>query len=371
MIDNPTGWQYPWFNMATLWQPQQLPTDYLTSPNERIYWLYLLVAGLLAVVVSVWQQRKLPTWQQVKAYLTDKDTRLDIKYFLVIWLIKVLLLAPMLLSAQTVAMAVINLYNRYLPPAQVNMSYEQLMLAYSLSLFLASDFSRYWLHRWLHTNRFLFAFHKVHHAAETLNPLTFYRIHPVESILFGWRYALAAGVVTGGFMAVFGGGFGVYSIFGANALVVVFNLVGSNLRHSSIRLSYGRWLEHVFISPKQHQIHHATRYMRYNYGGSLAIWDWLFGSLKTSPQVHHIQPLGLGKRLYPRYATVMKNLVTPFKDVWRLSRLYVPHHKNALSNQVIDTHVVVKKLTQTKHHQYLNQTLPVKESHYSSTNTKT
>lgn len=296
----------------------QLPVGYFNNPSERLYWLYLLLAAVLALLISLLQTRQLPSLQSLHVYLTDKDLRLDIGYFVVMWLIKIVLLAPMLLSAHTVATLVLAGYSWLLPPVSLSISYHTLVIAYSVSLFVVSDFTRYWLHRWLHTSRYLFAFHKVHHAAETLNPLTFYRIHPVESLLFGWRYALSAGLVTGVFVGMFQGGFSAYTLLGSNAAVVIFNLIGSNLRHSPIRLSYGKWLEWLLISPSQHQLHHATRYMRHNYGGTLAIWDALFGTLKRSTEVSQPQKLGLGSRQYARYASISDNLTTPLIEIYRL-----------------------------------------------------
>jgi sterol desaturase/sphingolipid hydroxylase (fatty acid hydroxylase superfamily) len=60
-----------------------------------------------------------------------------------------------------------------------------------------------------------------------------------------------------------------------------FAALGANLRHSHVWLSYGRALEHVAISPAQHQIHHSAdrRHFDRNFGSALAIWDWLFGTL--------------------------------------------------------------------------------------------
>ena len=58
-------------------------------------------------------------------------------------------------------------------------------------------------------------------------------------------------------------------------------MLGANLRHSHLWFSYGRFLEHIFISPAQHQIHHSNDKMHYetNYGVVLSVWDWAFGSL--------------------------------------------------------------------------------------------
>ena len=63
-------------------------------------------------------------------------------------------------------------------------------------------------------------------------------------------------------------------------------MTGSNLRHSHINIKYWKWLEYIFISPAQHQLHHSIAQEHYdkNFGAALAIWDWLFGSLHLSEE---------------------------------------------------------------------------------------
>lgn len=66
--------------------------------------------------------------------------------------------------------------------------------------------------------------------------------------------------------------------------LTVWEIAGANLRHSHVWISWGPWLEHVFISPAQHQIHHSNDPVHFdrNMGAFLAIWDRLFGTLQTA-----------------------------------------------------------------------------------------
>ena len=152
---------------------------------------------------------------------------------------------------------------------------------FTLALFLLDDATRYLLHRWLHAWPLLWCFHRVHHTAETLTPFTVYRTHPVEGVLFALRATLAQAVAIAGFVFFFGDRAEPVTVLGANAIVFAFNVAGSNLRHSHVRISYGRILERVLISPAQHQIHHsaAARHAGRNFGAVLAVWDWIGGSL--------------------------------------------------------------------------------------------
>ena len=153
--------------------------------------------------------------------------------------------------------------------------------AFTVALFLLDDATRYLLHRWLHASPVLWCFHRVHHTAETLTPFTVYRTHPVEGVLFALRATLVQAAAVAGFVFFFGGRAELVTVLGANAFVFAFNVAGSNLRHSHVRLSYGRIVERVLISPAQHQIHHSAdpRHAGRNFGAVLALWDWIGGSL--------------------------------------------------------------------------------------------
>ena len=153
--------------------------------------------------------------------------------------------------------------------------------AFTVVLFLFDDATRYLLHRWLHAWPVLWCFHRVHHTAETLTPFTVYRTHPVEGVLFALRATLVQAGSVAGFVFFFGDRAELVTVLGASAFVFAFNVAGSNLRHSHVRISYGAILEHLLISPAQHQIHHSVeaRHADRNFGAALAVWDWIGGSL--------------------------------------------------------------------------------------------
>lgn len=152
--------------------------------------------------------------------------------------------------------------------------------SYTLSLFVLDDFVRYWLHRWLHTIPLLWAFHKVHHSATSLNPFTVFRVHPVEAILMLLGRAFVAGVCVIIFVFFFSDKVTLVTILGASIFTFAFDIIGSNLRHSNIPLCYYHPVERVFISPAQHQIHHssAAEHLNKNYGIVFSLWDLCFDS---------------------------------------------------------------------------------------------
>ncbi len=150
----------------------------------------------------------------------------------------------------------------------------------ALLVAMANDFATYVTHRLSHENRLLWPFHRVHHSAEVLTPLTLYRKHPVYNFVHSCIQPLIAGPAVGLIITVFDQ-HGLWTIFGFNAVYMIFNFVGANLRHSHIWIDFGPVLSRIFISPAMHQIHHSIdpRHYDRNFGEVFALWDWMFGTI--------------------------------------------------------------------------------------------
>lgn len=153
--------------------------------------------------------------------------------------------------------------------------------AMTLALFVTYEFA-YWLNHCLsHRIGWLWEFHKVHHSAESLTPLTNFRVHPVDTIVFFNMAAVAAGFTIATVNNLFGAATHGYLLYGLNAVTFLATILFSHLQHSHLWISFpgrvGRWL----LSPAHHQIHHsvAERHHNRNFGSTLAIFDRLFGSL--------------------------------------------------------------------------------------------
>nr|WP_255411325.1 sterol desaturase family protein [Halobacteriovorax sp. HLS] len=149
--------------------------------------------------------------------------------------------------------------------------------------FVIDDFSRFYTHYLLHKIPFLWKFHRVHHSAEVLTPMTLHRSHPVESIIMFFRNIFTYSVSIAFFIYLYRTNLSGYQILGVNIIGFIFNMCLSNLRHSNVPVTFGV-LEKVFISPYQHQLHHSNnpQHFNKNYGICLSIWDRLFGSLLLS-----------------------------------------------------------------------------------------
>lgn len=287
-----------------------LAFEYIIDPNKRLFWLYI-VSSIAIALIYLQFNKKLYRVNLSKKLWLHPSSILDYKYFFISYFIKVFMIFPIVISAREISIYTYEYLSESFDFIDLNLSYITVTILYTLSIFVISDFTRYWLHRFLHTIPFLWRFHKIHHSAKVLNPITFYRVHPVENILYGFRYSLSIGFVTGVFIYLFGAMLDVYTILGANILLVVFSFMGSNLRHSHIPLGYFKFLENILISPKQHQIHHSTKHFDKNYGGYLAIWDKLFGTLEYSKNIDKLK-FGLNKIQMDNYKTLYGLLVTPF-----------------------------------------------------------
>lgn len=295
--------------------------SYLFDPNRRIYWLYLLSSFFIVLLWLFINKKKMSEILTKDFY---ESLRLDTYYFVLMFYIKAFVILPMIFSSKSIAFFVFESLVESFGFVRFNLSSSFVTIFYTFVLFICSDFSRYWLHRWLHTVGFLWEFHKVHHSPKALNPLSFYRIHPVESVLFGIRYSLVIGFVTGIFLYFFGAKVNIFEFMGVNVFVFFFSIIGGNLRHSPINLAYFKPLEYLFISPKQHQIHHDFRYMNKNYGGYIAFWDYIFNSHKLSDEVKEIK-CGLPKNIQDEYKSVFSLIYKPFETNFR--RYYEKLHK--------------------------------------------
>ena len=288
--------------------------EYLIDPNKRLFWIYIISSIILGFLYFYINKKNTRVILSSKLWL-HPSAKLDYYYFVLSYFVNIFLLAPYILSAKSVAFYVNNFLNEQFEYFDNDLfSYTQIIFLYTIALFLVSDFTRYWLHRFLHTIPFLWEFHKVHHSAKVLTPITFYRVHPIENFLFGLRYSLSAGFVTGVFIYFFGAMIDIYMVFGVNVFLFLFSTLGANLRHSHVPFAYFTFIEKWFMSPKQHQIHHSTKHFNKNYGGFISIWDRFFGSLQLSNEVK-VMKFGLRKNQMPDYTSLKSLIFRPFINI--------------------------------------------------------
>jgi sterol desaturase/sphingolipid hydroxylase (fatty acid hydroxylase superfamily) len=157
-------------------------------------------------------------------------------------------------------------------------------------LFLAYELG-YWLNHYLsHRVPLLWEFHKVHHTATVLTPLTLFRVHPVYTAIFANILAIATAIASGLGNYVFGQTTYQYALSDSNIILVLFIHTYVHLQHTHLWIPFTGLLGRIFMSPAHHQVHHSTSpaHFNKNLGSCLAVWDWMFGTLyvpKKEPEV--------------------------------------------------------------------------------------
>lgn len=183
--------------------------------------------------------------------------------------------------------------------------------------FLVRDFVQWWTHRLLHKVSFLWEFHKVHHSVQEMGFAAHLRYHWMETIVYRTIEYLPLALL----------GIGLHDFF----IIHIFTLAIGHYNHSNITVDgkitgaillggiailinvsafdintmaqaliwqkallfiifigfgyfiFGRFMKHIFNHPEMHIWHHAKdlpkdRHTGVNFGLSLAIWDFLFGT---------------------------------------------------------------------------------------------
>ncbi len=151
----------------------------------------------------------------------------------------------------------------------------------TVMLFLAYELG-YWLNHYLsHRIPFLWEFHKVHHSATALTPLTNFRVHPIYMCIFINILAVSMGLANGVSDYLLGQPASQYGLSETNVILVFFVYLYVHLQHSQLWISFTGWLGHLLMSPAHHQIHHSRNPLHFNknLGSCLALWDWMFGTL--------------------------------------------------------------------------------------------
>jgi sterol desaturase/sphingolipid hydroxylase (fatty acid hydroxylase superfamily) len=271
-----TGW---------LWDIAQLLSPFGT--DSRLHWTGLTAFLALGTIAFLVEKQKDKTESgnllsflfPAKIYLSNSSL-VDIKVYVAGRLIKPLIAAVLLPLGALIMSATALSVSGLLPPAAAQEPSWGAIGVASLLVALLFDFSYYVTHRMSHESAWLWPFHKLHHSAEVLTPITAKRNHPVFDLMLGLVRVVMIAPASG---AIFGL-FGIVefaTIFGMTALIALMNVTGGALRHSHIWLDFGPIVDRILISPAQHQIHHsmAPQHHDKNYGLTLAVWDWMFGTL--------------------------------------------------------------------------------------------
>lgn len=282
----------------------------------------LAVALIVSVSVICWQRRRRGRRVRLRTVaralfprriLRNRSNEADIGYLFFHVFVFGLVFGWAILSYQFITNAIIaglvDIFGPVSPPVWPEYVSRAVI---TVMLFLAYELG-YWFNHWLsHKVPFLWEFHKVHHSAEVLTPLTNFRVHPVYTLVFANILAVSAATANGFGHYLFGDGTYQYALNDTNILLVLFIHAYVHLQHSHMWISFSGVLGRIFISPAHHQVHHSAnpKHFNKNFGSCLAVWDWLFGTLYV-PQKER-EPLRFGFDDRPDAHTVKGELVAPF-----------------------------------------------------------
>jgi sterol desaturase/sphingolipid hydroxylase (fatty acid hydroxylase superfamily) len=167
-----------------------------------------------------------------------------------------------------------------------------------LLVFVVNDFCQWWVHRLLHRSPRLWEFHKLHHSVEQMGFAAHLRYHWMENVVYKSLTYIPLAML----------GVGLNDFF----WVHIFALAWGHFNHSNIYVPLGP-LKYLFNSPQMHIWHHAQHIPNpygVNFGITLSVWDYLFGTAHIPHDGRDI-PLGFDNlSAYPK--TFWKQLTSGF-----------------------------------------------------------
>ncbi len=258
----------------------------LLAPGSMFSLWSLLAALLISAAFLLTRKRMRPRllWRALipSRLWTSRSSRIDVVFFLLNTFVTGALIGWGILSFAAISRGTFDIAQRLLIQSPLPVAQPLIRTTVmTVILFLAYDFG-YWLdHYSAHKIPARWAFHRVHHTAEVLSPLTAYRVHPVDTLLFANIVAITTGVADGLTRCLLGAPAQAVTVDGTNVVLLVFLFTTVHLQHSHIDIRFTGWLGRLVFSPAHHHIHHSSKASHYdsNLGSCLAIWDWMFGTL--------------------------------------------------------------------------------------------
>lgn len=126
------------------------------------------------------------------------------------------------------------------------------------------DIYIYFMHRWQHSNKWLWRIHEAHHSPKKVDWLSGSRSHALE-ILINQTIEFLPIVLLGSPPEVI-------------AYKGVISAVWGMYIHCNVDVKSG-WLQKIINGPEMHRWHHSTGKGRNrNFATKFAFWDWMFGT---------------------------------------------------------------------------------------------
>ncbi|TXF91259.1 sterol desaturase family protein [Neolewinella aurantiaca] len=284
----------------------------ITQPQWSSYFYALILVSLVFFVLEV-----VVPWRRNQAVLR-KDFFLDLFYMFFNFFLFSLVVYN---AASSVVVDIINngiswLTGGFDLQASNPMRFWPLWAVLLLGFFVR-DFIQWWVHRLLHRSDFLWRFHQVHHSVQEMGFAAHLRYHWMETVVYrtieylplallgiglydffiihlfslAWGHYNHANIrppswITGGIvaglvgLAMGSGSFDFAVVADPNWLTT---LAGGLIGFGAGAVLLGPVMRIIFNSPEMHLWHHAKslpeeRRYGVNFGLTLAIWDYIFGT---------------------------------------------------------------------------------------------
>jgi len=284
----------------------------ITHLHTKNYFFWLIIVSLFFFILEIvipWRKRQ---------RVFRKDFWLDVFYMFFNFFLFSLIIYN---AASDV---VVNLFNESIKSLSSGVDLQALnpmnnwpMWAILIVGFLVRDFVQWWVHRLLHKSDFLWRFHKVHHSVEEMGFAAHLRYHWMENVVYrsleylplallgiglydffvihiftlAWGHynhsnisidgKITAGILGGMLGFIIGNGFFDVSLIQEPSFLMttMLTLGGAML----FAFSFGPVMKRIFNSPEMHIWHHShdlpeDRRSGINFGLTLAVWDYLFGT---------------------------------------------------------------------------------------------
>ena len=196
----------------------------------------------------------------------------------------------------------------------------ELNWATALATFIGVDFCFYWMHRASHRMRWFWAAHVVHHSSERMNFSTAMRQNATNIFNGNWVFYLPLALI----------GLNPVWIGVAYALSLVYQF----FIHTTVVGKLPAAVEWLFNTPSHHRVHHGRNpgYIDRNYGGTLVLWDRLFGTfepedLRNPPEYGITTPVPSNNLLVlwtHEYVDLFRDMSRPGSVLSRLQHLWNP-----------------------------------------------
>ena len=295
----------------------------LVSPAQRFFWLFLFANVLIALGLTFWRLPKEVSDRAAKSLelafpkevYKHRSALLDYRYAAINAFVSILIQAATgvgtIVLMQQSKGALDAVFGAAAKPLDASFL---TCLAFTFGLVFLFDAANFFAHYLQHKIPALWEFHKVHHSAEVLTPITVLRMHPIDDLITAGTHIVAFGLANGLFLHFHGGTVTTLTVLGANVFYFLYYIFGYHLRHSHVWVMFPKGLREIFSSPALHLVHHskAEQHWDKNFAPVFTLWDWLFGTLYQPKQYEEIE-FGIADEDSCELRSIRQLYLTPFK----------------------------------------------------------